>query len=210
VKKSLRLLVIAVSAVMPLALALAPAGAVAGQHAPAADAQELIPLASPGGHGGPGSTVELTAEQTEHLRFVRDEERMALELYTGFAAIYRDDPESTAIFDRIANSEQDHFDAVGRMLDKYGVADPAAGMDVGEYDNTPVIQALYDTLWAKGQLSWTDALEVGVEVEETDIEDIGGILAEDNPADVERVYSHLLSGSYRHLAAFEKQLAADR
>jgi hypothetical protein len=207
VKKNLRLLIVAAAVAIPLAVTTAPAGATSGQLAADVHPQALVSLASPGGHGGPGSTVELTDEQVAHLQFVRDEERMALELYTGFATTYRNDPQSTAIFDRIASSEQEHFDAVGRMLDKYGIEDPAANMDVGEYDNTPAIQALYDELWAKGTQSWVDALEVGVIVEETDIEDIGGILAEENPADVERVYSHLLSGSYRHLAAFEKQLA---
>jgi hypothetical protein len=196
-------MVVAVSVVIPLTMTMGPATAGSVQHAAAGQPPALASQ----GHGGPGSAVELTAEQADHLRFVRDEERMALELYTGFTTMYRSDPESTAIFDRIASSEQNHFDAVGRMLDKYGVEDPAEHMGVGEYDNTPAIQELYDMLWAKGQLSWTDALEVGVIVEETDIEDIGAILAEENPADIERVYSHLLRGSWNHLAAFEKQLA---
>lgn len=209
-RKSLRPLVVAATAMISLAVTTVPASASPGQHDPATHGGVAVPLASPGGHGGGGSAVELTAEQAEHLSFVRDEERMALELYTGFAAMYRNDPERTAIFDQIASAEQNHFDAVGRMLDKYDVEDPAEGMSVGEYDNTPAIQELYDLLWAKGQLSWTDALESGVIVEETDIEDIGGILAQENPPDVERVYSHLLSGSWRHLAAFEKQLALVR
>ena len=52
-----------------------------------------------------------------------------------------------------------------------------------------------------------EALAVGVLIEHTDIGDIGDAIAlSEDYADIVRVYSNLLSGSYSHLSAFEKVL----
>jgi len=68
------------------------------------------------------------------------------------------------------------------------------------------LQKLYDDLVAKGMLSLQDALEVGVLVEETDIADLKEVIAGNEPAAVDRVLTNLLNASYKHLAAFERQL----
>ena len=65
----------------------------------------------------------------------REEQRMARDLYTLFGQTY-----DAPVFDRIAASEQRHFDAVGTLLVTYGVADPSTGQPVrvGRGDRAPV------------------------------------------------------------------------
>lgn len=144
-----------------------------------------------------GATTALTEEQAADLSFTRDEERMALDLWTLFAEEY---PE-TATFANIAESEQQHFDTIGSMLDKYDLPDPAADMPAGEYV-VPAIQDLYDTWEAEGLESLEDALQVGIDLETRDIDDLEALIAKDQPADLEQVYSNLCDGSYDHLDAF--------
>ena len=134
--------------------------------------------------------------RTADLAFSRDEERMARDLYTLFGQTY-----DAAIFDRIAASEQQHFDAVGALLTTYAVADPAVGQPAGTYANADV-QKLYDQWKAQGLTSVQDAYAVGVALEQTDIADLQGILARNTDADAQRVFTHLLAASQHHLDAF--------
>ena len=117
------------------------------------------------------------------LAYSRDEERMARDLYTLFGQTY-----DAAIFDRIAASEQQHFDAVGTLPTTHAVADPATGQPAGTYANTDM-QKLYDQWKAQGLTSVQDAYAVGVALEQTDIADLQGILANDPDADVQRVFT---------------------
>ena len=130
------------------------------------------------------------------LAYSRDEERMARDLYTLFGQTY-----DAAIFDRIAASEQQHFDTVGTLLTTYAVADPAAGRPAGTYASADV-QKLYDQWKAQGLTSVQDAYAAGVALEHTDIADLRKLLARNSDSDVHRVFSHLLAASQHHLAAF--------
>ena len=130
------------------------------------------------------------------LTYGRDEERMARDLYLLFGRTY-----GAAIFDRIAASEQQHFDAVGALLTGSAIADPAAGQPAGTYTD-PDVQGLYDQWKAEGLTSLEDAYAVGVALEQTDIADLEKITARQTDADVQRVLRHLLTASRHHLAAF--------
>jgi hypothetical protein len=105
------------------------------------------------------------------------------------------------VFSNIARSEQSHMDAVKTLLDRYGIADPAAGNDIGEFSD-PDLQALYDDLAAQGQQSLAEALKVGALIEEVDIADLIEELAEVEHSDIQRVYGQLLQASENHLRAF--------
>ena len=130
------------------------------------------------------------------LAYSRDEERMARDLYTLFGQTY-----DAAIFDRIAGSEQQQFDALGTLLTSYAITDPAVGQPAGTYANTDV-QKLYDQWKAQGLTSVQDAYAVGVALEQTDIADLQGILARNADADAQRVFTRLLAASQHHLDAF--------
>ncbi len=134
--------------------------------------------------------------RTADLAYSRDEERMAGDLYTLFGQTY-----DSAIFIRIAASEQQHFNAVGSVLISHAITDPAVEQTAGTYANADV-QKLYDQWKAQGLTSVQDAYAVGVALEQADIADLQGMLARNNDADAHRVFSHLLAGSQHHLHAF--------
>ncbi len=146
--------------------------------------------------------ADLTAEEKEWLLYMREEEKLARDVYMELYAKWR-----LNIFNNIASSEQNHMDAIKNILDRYGLEDPTQGNGRGEFTDSH-IQELYNSLIAKGLLSKRDALEVGVIIEETDIIDLKLALDATNDlyVDIERVYANLLAGSYNHLDAFNSQL----
>ena len=141
------------------------------------------------------TTAPDKAEQ-ESLSFSRQEEKMAHDLYTEFGKLY-----DSAVWDRIARSEQRHFDAIGRLLDQFDIADPTDGDKAGVYDDKD-LQELYDGWLAQGQKSEADAFKAAIALETRDIADLKvQIQATDND-DIDAVYERLLAGSENHLAAF--------
>lgn len=146
---------------------------------------------------------ELTVEEIDHLSFVREEEKLARDVYQ---AMY--DKWGAKIFINIVTSEQKHMDTMLKMLDKYGLDDPAedgSGV-INEYGvfTDMDIQGLYDKLVVQGGVSYIEALKVGVFIEEYDIDDITMAIYVTDPIHVDLVtaYENLIDGSKHHLAAF--------
>jgi len=165
-------------------------------------------LAQPGGRrNGPGfgngpaagttATTALTEAEAASLLFMHEEEKLARDVYLALFEQW-----NLVIFENIATSEQNHMDAIGRLLSKYGIEDLAYNDDPGYFSNE-ALHKLYPYLVEKGKVSADDALLVGVEIEETDIDDLEEVLAETSRRDIKRVYTNLLDGSYNHLEAFE-------
>jgi hypothetical protein len=142
----------------------------------------------------------LSSSEEEGLIFMREEEKLAHDVYATLYAQW-----GLPVFQNIANSESTHTAAVKVLLDRYGIADPAAGNGVGEFTN-PELQKLYDQLVAQGSTSLVDALKVGVAIEEKDILDLQTRLAQTSSADVQLVYNNLMHGSENHLRAFTSTL----
>jgi hypothetical protein len=132
------------------------------------------------------------------LLWMREEEKLARDVYTALSEMW-----DLPIFANIADSEQTHTDAVGALLDAYGIADPMAD-DVPGVFVDPTIQGLYDELVEQGSKSLVDALVVGATIEDMDIVDLrlrrSGIEAIDD------VYANLEKGSRNHLRAFIRTL----
>jgi len=137
------------------------------------------------------------------LQFMREEEKLARDVYLALDEQYGEEgTNETNTFANIAKSEQEHTDAVKALLDKYGVEDPAADTEEGEFENEE-LQELYDTLLEIGEQSLADGLQVGVTIENKDITDIAeAIDLSRRYPDIVQVYSNLLAGSENHLAAF--------
>lgn len=152
--------------------------------------------------GGGGNTATLTTAEKSDLTFMREEEKLARDVYTVMGEKW-----GNPIFFNIASSEQRHMDSMLGLLNKYNLPDPAAGMGIGEFKDHE-LQALYDELVARGEQSALDALMVGGIIEETDVEDIVAAISRTNKTDIKRVYTNLLNGSYNHLRAFAKQIEA--
>jgi hypothetical protein len=144
------------------------------------------------------ASATLSADEAKWLLYMREEEKLARDVYNELQKIY-----GLKIFGNIAVSEQRHFDSIGTLISRYGLTDPA--QEPGIFLNGD-IQQLYNTLIAKGNLSLKDALEVGVRIEETDIDDLETAMLATYRRDIDNVYSNLMAGSYNHLAAFESNL----
>lgn len=143
-------------------------------------------------------SLAVDADTAAALRFARDEERVARDLYATLADRY----DGALPFAMITRSEQRHFDAVGVLLDRYGVPDPAKGAKDGSYAD-PTLQKLHDQWLEKGRGSLSAAYDVGVALEQRDIADLENALATVDQTDVRQVFTALLNASRHHLAAFE-------
>lgn len=141
------------------------------------------------------NTSELTQVQIDDLLFMYQEEKVARDVYIQLYEKWGHN-----IFNNIKESEQSHIDAVEALLVKYEIEIPISDTNIGSFELLE-LQELHDELLAKGLLSLKDAIEVGIAIEETDIDDIKEKM-EDVPEDIEKVYGNLLNGSYNHLDAF--------
>lgn len=142
----------------------------------------------------------LSAAEIAGLKFMREEEKLAHDVYIAMYALWDHNT-----FENIAESETTHTEAILALLTKYGVDDPAAGKPAGVFEDAE-LQALYDTLVAAGRANLIEGLKVGALIEETDIQDIEERKAVTDEADILRVYDSLLCGSRNHLRAFDKAL----
>ncbi len=143
------------------------------------------------------ATTQLTQQQADDMRYLRDEERLAHEVYVELGKLYPD----ARVFSNIARSETRHFEAVGRLLDRYGVDDPSEGLPPGDYAFDH-LDELYEELMDLGDNSLADAYKVGITIEEEDITDLEKFIKNASTDDVKQVYGNLLAGSENHLKAF--------
>lgn len=148
------------------------------------------------------AVVSLTEEEKNDLLFMREEEKLARDVYLTLFEKW-----GAPVFANIATSEQQHMDAMLILLNTYKLPDPAAATVVGEFVNTE-LQELYDALIQRGNQSVLEALKVGGIIEETDIEDINAAIETSRLTKIDSVYGNLLEGSYNHLRAFAKQITS--
>ncbi len=146
------------------------------------------------------TNVQLSAADSTSLAFMREEEKLAQDVYLHLATQWQ-----LPIFGNIAQSEQTHTNQVKCLLDAYGLADSALS-EQGKFNDSK-LQSLYDSLIARSATSLTEALRVGALIEEVDIKDLQDALASTQIADIKMVYGNLLQGSYNHLRAFTSTLA---
>ncbi len=163
-----------------------------------------VPVMAQGGYrgNGPGpgtvlTIVPVTVEEAKWLTFMREEEKLARDVYQQLF-----DKWNLTIFRNIALSEEQHHAAIGTLLSRYSVPDPALNKPAGVYSDSR-LTALYSQLMSKGMLSAKDALEVGVLIEKTDIADLETALKATDKLDIKRAYTNLMNGSFNHLEAFE-------
>jgi hypothetical protein len=145
---------------------------------------------------------ELSEQERDGLIYMRLEEKLARDVYITFGDLY-----SYTAFLNIQTSEQNHMDAMKRLIDKYNIEDPVTTDSVGVFSN-PDFQQLYDQYITQGSVSLYDALLAGKAIEELDIADLGNQLTFVDNQDIIRVYQNLFSASQNHLASFIKCLNA--
>lgn len=153
---------------------------------------------SQGRMAGKNSTSSVTVDEAATLQFMREEEKLARDVYLTMNQYWGS---KTKVFANIAESEQQHTSTVEYLLDKYNVADPVLSEDIGVFTNDE-LQTLYDNLVARGARSFIDGLYVGALIEEVDMEDIVAAIEEADERAIILAYSNLLDGSKNHLRAF--------
>ena len=168
----------------------------------AADEFALYGTSAPSTNAATVSATTLTDAETEDILFMREEEKLARDVYMTLGDVW-----GTPIFTNIAGAESMHMTSIEMLITHYGLDDPVDENPVGVFVN-PTLQTMYDDLVATGSRSLIEALEVGALIEEVDIKDLIDSIAETEASDVLRVWEQLLSGSQNHLKAFTSQLAA--
>jgi hypothetical protein len=146
--------------------------------------------------------TRITKQQREDLKFMFQEEKLARDVYIALGEMWEQ-----RTFLNIQKAEQSHMDAIKRLMEKYHVRIPVDEDALGEFSDEN-LQNLYNQLIEQGSDSLEEALEVGVLIEETDIDDLKERRKE-APRNIRRVYNKLLRGSYRHLDAFNRALDGD-
>ncbi len=147
-------------------------------------------------------TEELSEEEISGLMWMREEEKLARDVYITLYQKY-----GIRVFNNISSAEQTHTDAIKLLLEKYSLTDPVQNDAVGVFVNQD-LQNLYNQLVESGSVSDVDALKAGALIEEVDILDLINQINEkvDNQ-DIIYVYNNLKKGSENHLRAFVKNLS---
>ncbi|MBU1099343.1 MAG: DUF2202 domain-containing protein [Bacteroidetes bacterium] len=150
------------------------------------------------------ASADLTDEVANGIIFMREEEKLARDVYSYFYEKYQ-----ARIFTNISRSETRHMSSVKTLLERYELEDPITEDVSGQFVNAE-LQELYNTLVEQGNESLAAALEVGAIIEEVDILDLLsnlGLVDAANP-DIVSVYANLGKGSESHLKAFVRNLSA--
>lgn len=177
--------------------------------------------------GNPSSSATLDYIEASHLTFMREEEKLARDVYLTLAEQYP----GQLVFSRIATrSEQTHTDTMRDKLDQFHLADPNL-----ETNNLPTSIGIFtgaewgwyftekfEALTKKGMTNELTALYVGAFIEELDMKDIivcpqvmidhgypepCGLEYTDERA-LKTAYSSLVNGSENHLRSYVGQIEA--
>ncbi|MDW7774075.1 MAG: DUF2202 domain-containing protein [Desulfobulbaceae bacterium] len=172
--------------------------------------------------------ADLDLGETHHLVFMREEEKLARDVYLTLMDMY---PDEQAFSNIGEGSEQTHTDTVRDMLAKHSIPDPNPDANdlpgsIGVYTGAEYgwyFTEKYDELVNWGARSSLDALYVGAFIEELDMLDIVGcptvIVETDNgigPGEcgleytdkksLKNMYTSLVEGSKDHLRAYVKNI----
>jgi hypothetical protein len=170
------------------------------------------------------TSSELDIGEEAHLVFMREEERLAHDVYATLGEAY---PE-TVVFANIVLSEANHTGTIADKLDQYHIDDPSTTDEVGEFTGEEYgwyFTEKYNLLVNMGNEGLLEALYVGALIEELDMYDIVAcpkvIVSTDNGIDegecgmeytdeksLVTTYSSLLEGSKDHLRAYVGNIEA--
>ena len=142
----------------------------------------------------------LTNKEKQALVYMYQEEKLAKDVYYVLGEMY---PNIKAF--NIYKSETMHETSVANVLRHYNIPLPLRSNVVGKFNNEE-LQNLYNELIAKGKKSIKDAIEVGIMVEVTDVEDLDKYLKYASSPDVIALFKFLRAGSYNHYNAFNRAL----
>lgn len=139
-------------------------------------------------------TISLTEEEKVGLLFMLEEEKLARDTY-----IYMNNLWSMNQFDNIKNSEQTHMNSIKTILDQNNI--DYTILPEGQFDNEN-LQNLYNQFVIDGQVSSSNALQIGATIEDLDIVDLEDYINESTNQVLISTYQSLQCGSRNHLRSF--------
>ena len=170
-------------------------------------------------------TLSVDFNEETHMVFMREEEKLARDVYITLGDSYPD----AIVFSNIDDAEQQHTTTVKDKLAKYDIDDPNTDDTVGAYtgeDYGWYFTEKYNLLVGWGEESELDALYVGAFIEELDMLDIVqcpkvivdthnkikdssdcGLNYTDN-SDLQSMLESLLEGSKNHLRSYVGNIEA--
>ncbi len=144
------------------------------------------------------TTAELSADEIEFLYAVREDEKLARDVYTQFLTKF-----NLKTFSNIAKAEATHISAVEKLFYFYSIAYPAVG-PVGEFNDSSR-KAYYDNLINRGTTA-LEAFKATAYLEEKDIADYTTVLVNIQNPNIKMVIENLIKGSMNHLKASVRQI----
>jgi hypothetical protein len=146
------------------------------------------------------TTSSLSDDERESIIYMREEEKLARDVYRQMYAKYDLRP-----FRNISQAEERHMELMKDLLTKYSINDPVSSDETGSFTNT-TLNDLYKKSIEQGNTSLIDALKAGALIEEVDIKDLDKQLGVTQNSDIKETYTYLKQGSENHLRAFVKNL----
>ncbi len=135
----------------------------------------------------------LSEQEKKDLYYQYSEEMVARDAYNYFYNLY-----GTQTFQNIAQSEEQHMEAVKVLLDKYELSIP---INYGE------LQTTFDKLKLEWEKWFKEALEVGLKIEMLDINDIVDTIKTTDNDDIKVVLTNIWWASYNHMRWFLQWLS---
>lgn len=140
--------------------------------------------------------VKLSETEKEGILFMREEEKLARDVYAVLAKKWGAQP-----FGNIQQSEQNHMDAVLTLIQTYRLKDPVDGLKPGQFKNVE-LRRLYAQLLLSGGKSRLEGLKAGATIEDLDLADLYKRMTQTERPDILNVYDNLARGSRNHLRSF--------
>jgi hypothetical protein len=153
-------------------------------------------LAAEKGHAE--TNAALGADTLEALRYIREEVKLARDLYGALSDIWELD-----VFENAVKSKQSLMNAVSCLLRPYGIEDPSG--DAGKFVDAD-LQELYSYLIDQGKVSRNNAIDVTILIEQTVMADLNDVLLQTTEEDVHKVLTLLMEASENHLHELSRYL----
>lgn len=146
-------------------------------------------------------TLPLTADEIEFLYAIREDEKVARDLYLAFSAKYP----TAAQISKIAAAEGSHITCVEAVLDYYEIEYPALGAN-GVFEDV-ARQALYDELSDKSS-TLVEAFSTMALVEEETIFAYKSVQGKITNTNLSLIVANMIKASSNHLRAAVRQVTA--
>jgi hypothetical protein len=135
----------------------------------------------------------LTLADRETVLFVREQEKLARDVYAALSQTWRLD-----VFNTMIGSEEIHSDTLRTLLARHKLSDPSLRLAPGEFTQSD-LKLLHDRLIARGKLSPLEALKACASIEEMEITGIGERLALAQAEDIQRTLEIIVQSDRHHL-----------